>query len=221
MANLNILASLTETCNQSGARLVAVSKTKPITEILEVYGTGQRIFGENKVQDLTDKQKELPEDIEWHMIGHLQRNKVKYIVPFVSMIHSVDSYKLAKEINKQAGKQNRVIPVLLQIHIAEESSKFGFTSNELEELFIKCALQDLKNIRIEGLMGMATFTDDTDQVRREFQALKTLFNDLKQRYFPDSESFKEISMGMTGDYRIALEEGSTMIRVGSAIFGVR
>jgi len=221
MVNLKILSSLSETCSKSGARLVAVSKTKPMSDILDVYGAGQRIFGENKVQELTDKQKELPEDIEWHMIGHLQRNKVKYIAPFVSMIHSVDSLKLAKEINKQALKENRIIPVLLQIHIAEESTKFGFTHDELIELLDERSLQSYENIEIAGLMGMATFTEDSDQVRREFRSLKTLFSELKKRFFQDSDNFKEISMGMTGDYRIALDEGSTMIRVGSAIFGIR
>jgi len=221
MVNLKILSSLSETCSKSGARLVAVSKTKPMSDILDVYGAGQRIFGENKVQELTDKQKELPEDIEWHMIGHLQRNKVKYIAPFVSMIHSVDSHKLAKEINKQAKREDRVISVLLQVHIAEESTKFGFTHDELIELLDERSLQSYENIEIAGLMGMATFTEDSDQVRREFRSLKTLFSELKKRFFQYSDNFKEISMGMTGDYRIALDEGSTMIRVGSAIFGVR
>lgn len=221
MANLKNLTELTKLSSEYKATLVAVSKTKPNSEILQVYSEGQRVFGENKVQELVTKFEELPKDIKWHMIGHLQRNKVKYIAPFVSMIHAVDSLRLAKEINKQAKQNNRVIPILLQLHIADESSKFGFEFNDLESLLSNNELQSLTNIEINGLMGMATFTDDTNQVKQEFQSLKKYFDSIKSNYFSANESFKEISMGMSGDYKIALEEGSTMIRVGSAIFGSR
>lgn len=221
MANLKNLNELTKLSSEYKATLVAVSKTKPNSEILQVYSEGQRVFGENKVQELVTKFEELPKDIEWHMIGHLQRNKVKYIAPFVAMIHAVDSLRLAKEINKQAKQNNRVIPVLLQLHIADESSKFGFEFNDLESLLSQNELQSLDSIEIHGLMGMATFTDNTNQVKQEFQSLKRYFDTLKSNYFNDNKAFKEISMGMSGDYKIALEEGSTMIRVGSAIFGSR
>ncbi|QIA08594.1 YggS family pyridoxal phosphate-dependent enzyme [Draconibacterium halophilum] len=202
-------------------RLVAVSKTKPNEDILEAYNAGQRIFGENKVQDLTKKYEELPNDIEWHFIGHPQSNKVKYIAPFISLIHGVDSVKLLKTINKEAIKNDRVIDVLLQFHIAEESTKFGLSPDEADELLTSEAFTQLKNVRIIGVMGMATYTDDKDQVRNEFRVLKGIFNSLKNKYFSDSEFFTEISMGMSGDYPLAIEEGSTLIRVGSKIFGAR
>ncbi|HLU84806.1 MAG TPA: YggS family pyridoxal phosphate-dependent enzyme [Vicingaceae bacterium] len=197
--------------------LVAVSKTKPNEAILEAYQTGQRIFGENKVQELTEKHESLPKDIEWHMIGHLQSNKVKYIAPFVSLIHGVDSFKLLKEINKRAAQNERVINCLLQIHIAEEDTKFGFDEKEVIELIKSEAFQHLKNIKVVGLMGMATFTDDENQIRKEFKSLKKLFDKLQI----SNHQFQILSMGMSGDYQIAIEEGSTMIRVGSSIFGER
>lgn len=202
-------------------RLVAVSKTKPNEDILEAYNAGQRIFGENKVQDLTKKYEELPKDIEWHFIGHPQSNKVKYIVPFISLIHGVDSIKLLKTINKEAIKNNRVIDVLLQFHIAEELTKFGLSPDEADVLLSSDAFKQLKSVRIIGVMGMATYTDDKDQVRNEFRVLKGIFNSLKNKYFSDSKFFTEISMGMSDDYPMAIEEGSTMIRVGSNIFGAR
>lgn len=197
--------------------LVAVSKTKPNEAILEAYQAGQRIFGENKVQELTEKHESLPKDIEWHMIGHLQSNKVKYIAPFVSLIHGVDSFKLLKEINKRAAQNERVINCLLQIHIAEEDTKFGFDEKEVIELIKSEAFQHLKNIKVVGLMGMATFTDDENQIRKEFKSLKNLFDKLQI----SNHQFQILSMGMSGDYQIAIEEGSTMIRVGSSIFGER
>ena len=193
--------------------LVAVSKTKPNTAILEAYQAGQRIFGENKVQELAQKAEELPKDIAWHMIGHLQTNKVKFIAPFVSLIHGVDSLKLLKEINKRAEQNNRIIDCLLQVHIATESSKFGFGMEEVESALNQA--KEFKNIRITGLMGMATFTDDTQQVVDEFKSLKTVFDSIK------NEHITTLSMGMSGDFKLAIEQGSTMIRVGSAIFGHR
>lgn len=202
-------------------RLVAVSKTKPNSDIIKAYDFGQRVFGENKVQELTDKHETLPKDIQWHMIGHLQSNKVKYIAPFVSLIHGVDSLKLLKEINKQAIKNERVIPVLLQFHIATESSKFGFSINEAIDLLSSEEFKNLKNASICGVMGMATFTSDQRQVREEFKSLKDIYDDLKSRFFENSSEFKEISMGMSGDYQIAIEQGSTLVRVGSSIFGSR
>lgn len=201
--------------------LVAVSKTHPASAIQLAYDAGQRIFGENKVQELTDKQQQLPADIAWHLIGHLQTNKVKYIAPFIAMIHAVDSEKLFQEINKRAAQNNRVIDVLLQIHIAEEDSKFGFDLNELDQFISGTELADYKNIRVRGLMGMATFTDNTEQVRKEFAGLKKRFNALKSGAFAANKSFDTLSMGMSGDYAIAIEEGSTMIRVGSNLFGTR
>lgn len=201
--------------------LVAVSKTHPTSAIQLAYDTGQRIFGENKVQELTDKQQQLPADIEWHLIGHLQTNKVKYIASFIAMIHAVDSEKLFQEINKRAAQNNRVIDVLLQVHIAEEDSKFGFDLNELDQFISGTELADYKNIRVRGLMGMATFTDNTEQVRREFTGLKKRFDALQSDAFAANKSFDTLSMGMSGDYAIAIEEGSTMIRVGSNLFGTR
>ena len=201
--------------------LIAVSKTKPAETIQEAYEAGQRVFGENKVQELTGKYDALPKDIEWHMIGHLQSNKIKFIAPFISLIHSVDSFKLLEEINKQALKSNRVIPCLLQIHIAEEETKFGFSEEEVFDLFKTDSFNQLNNIRIAGLMGMATFTDNPEQVRKEFRSLKSIFEKLKSSSLPKQVEMKELSMGMSGDYKIAIEEGSTMVRVGSAIFGGR
>jgi PLP dependent protein len=201
--------------------LVAVSKTKPAEAVKEAYDAGQRIFGENKVQELTAKFEALPKDIEWHMIGHLQSNKVKYIAPFVSLIHSVDSFKLLEEVNKQGAKADRVVPCLLQIHIAEEETKFGFSEAEIFELLKSASFDALKNIKVVGLMGMATFTDNTEQVRKEFRNLKSIFERIKSSVLPSQIEMKELSMGMSGDYKIAIEEGSTMVRVGSAIFGSR
>jgi len=205
----------------SGVRLIAVSKTKPVELLMEAYSHGQRAFGENKVQEMTRKQEELPKDIEWHFIGHLQTNKIKYIAPFVHLIHGVDSLKLLKSIDSEAKKVNRVIPCLLQFHIAEEETKFGFSQEEAIEMLISAELSSLKNISISGVMGMATFTEDTKQIRKEFAYLRTIFETLKANYFPEVVDFKELSMGMSADYLIAIEEGSTMIRIGSTIFGER
>lgn len=215
--------NLIETLNTipENVQLVAVSKTKPNEDLKEAYHAGQRVFGENKVQELTTKYEQLPKDIQWHMIGHLQRNKVKYIAPFVSMIHAVDSVRLLKEINKQAKKNDRVINCLLQFHIAEESTKFGLDLTEAKELLSSDEFKAMDYISICGVMGMATFTDNEEQVRREFGELKKIFNDLKENFFKTNDSFKEISMGMSGDYKIAIEEGSTMVRIGSTIFGAR
>jgi len=202
-------------------QLVAVSKTKPVEDVQEAYDAGQRIFGENKVQDLAAKAPQLPGDIEWHFIGHMQTNKVKYIAPFVKMIHAVESLKLIKEINKQALKSNRIIDCLLQFHIAEESTKFGLNMAEAEDLIENIELLSLVNIRISGVMGMATYTSDMQQVRNEFKHLKEYMDILKKKFFSNDSNFKEISMGMSGDYKIAIEEGSTMIRIGTKIFGER
>lgn len=197
--------------------LVAVSKTKPISDIQEAYDQGQRIFGENRVQEMTEKWEKMPKDIEWHMIGHLQRNKVKYIAEYVSLVHGVDSPRLLAEINKQAEKHNRTIPCLLQVHIAEEDTKFGFNEEELLDLVRNENFKSHKNVKIVGLMGMATFTENMDQVRREFKSLHSLYLKLKSEY----ADFTTLSMGMSGDYQIAIEEGSTMVRIGSSIFGSR
>ena len=205
----------------NSVQLVAVSKTKPDEMILEAYNSGQRIFGENKVQDLAAKSPRLPDDIQWHFIGHLQRNKVKYIAPFVSMLHGVDSLKLLIEINKQAAKNERIIQCLLQFHIAEEETKFGLDLKEAEELITDERFVQLENIEIAGVMGMATYTDNMEQVRKEFRKLKQHFLFLKEKYFLNNPAFKEISMGMSADYQIAIEEGSTMIRIGTKIFGNR
>ena len=201
--------------------LVAVSKTKPKEAIKEAYLAGQRVFGENKVQELVEKAETLPNDIEWHLIGHLQRNKVKYIAPFVSLIHAVDSLRLLQEINKQGAKNNRTIDCLLQFHIADEDTKFGLDENEAIELLNSETYQGMNNIKLCGVMGMATFTDNLEQVRDEFQKLYKLFEKLKTSHFSLNEDFKTISMGMSGDWEIAIEEGSNMIRVGSSIFGSR
>ena len=205
----------------NSCRLVAVSKTKSPAVIQEAYEAGQRIFGENKVQEMTEKSGLLPKDIEWHMIGHLQRNKVKYIAPYVSLIHAVDSIRLLSEINKQGSKVNRLIPCLLQIQIAEEETKFGLSEEELILLLTSDEVKEMENIKIAGLMGMATNTDDKIQVRKEFKGLKRLFDQVNAMELPGHIDMKELSMGMSGDYKIAIEEGSTLIRVGSAIFGAR
>lgn len=197
--------------------LVAVSKTKPISDIMEAYNAGQRIFGENKIQEMTEKWDMLPKDIRWHMIGHVQRNKVKYMAPYVSLVHGVDSFKLLKEINKQAKNANRKLDCLLQVHIAEEETKFGLDQSELTEIITSINLGELLNIRVLGLMGMATFTEDDNQIRKEFQYLKSLFDKTKN-IIP---VLSILSMGMSGDYKIAIEEGSNLVRIGSSIFGKR
>ncbi|MBN7810697.1 YggS family pyridoxal phosphate-dependent enzyme [Algoriphagus sp. H41] len=202
-------------------QLIAVSKTKPLPDLQKAYAAGIRDFGENKVQEIQAKQPEMPADTRWHMIGHLQSNKVKYIAPFVHLIHGVDSFKLLREIDKQGKKVGRMIPVLLQIHIAEEESKFGFDQAELEEMLASPDFAALGHVQVKGLMGMATFTEDESQIRKEFRSLKSLFDELKKRKLPDFVQLAELSMGMSGDYPIAQEEGSTMVRIGSAIFGSR
>jgi len=202
-------------------RILAVSKFHSETVIMEAYRAGQRIFGENRVQELLPKYEHLPKDIEWHFIGHLQANKVKYIVPFIHTIQSIDSLKLAETVNKEAGKCNRKIPVLLQIHIAQEEQKFGFSYNEIEDLLKTDAFCSMENLDISGLMAMATLTDDPAQIRNEFHRLNTFFQQLKNGYFAGKDSFKELSIGMSDDYPIAVEEGSTMIRIGSKLFGER
>lgn len=216
-----MLAKIQSTISPFGTALIAVSKTKPTDAILKIYEQGQRAFGENKALELRDKHAALPKDIEWHFIGHLQTNKVKYIAPFVHLVHSVDSFKLLKEINKQGKKNDRVIDGLLQFHIAAEDTKYGLDLAEATELLQSDAFAALQNIRIVGVMGMATFTEDQAQVRREFRVLKGIFDALKKAFFADEPSFKEVSMGMSGDYTIAIEEGSTMVRIGSLIFGAR
>ncbi len=208
---------------KNNVTLVAVSKTKPIEEIKGLYDQGQRIFGENKVQELIEKQSLLPKDIEWHLIGHLQSNKVKYIAPFIAMIHSVDSLKLLFEINKEAQKNNRIIQVLIQIHIAQESTKFGADEKELIEILeYYCAENSsLQFIEIVGLMGMASNTDDATQVSNEFLHLKSLFNTVKKSFLLNKHSFNQLSMGMSSDYTLAIQAGSTMVRIGSLLFGKR
>ncbi|MEM8524194.1 MAG: YggS family pyridoxal phosphate-dependent enzyme [Bacteroidota bacterium] len=215
-----MLKQILQELNPTKTQLVAVSKTKPNAAILELYEQGQRDFGENRVQELTDKYESLPKDIRWHAIGHLQTNKVKYIAPFVHLIHSVDSLKVLKEINKQAARNERVIQVLLQFKIAEEDTKYGLTLADAKQL-LENSYEVLKNVRIVGVMGMATFTNDKTQVRNEFQQLKHIFDQLKAHYFAEQDDFKEVSMGMSGDYKIATEEGSTMVRIGSLLFGAR
>ncbi len=201
--------------------LIAVSKTKPVSMILDLVSAGHNDFGENKVQDLVSKAEELPDTINWHFIGHLQSNKVKNIAPFVHLIHGVDSLKLLKVIDKEGQKLNLTINCLLQVHIADEDSKFGFTDHELQELLNSEEYSSMQNISIRGLMGMATYTNDLEQVRGEFKNLKRIFELIKGKYFEGKDYFSDISMGMSGDYQIAIEEGSTMIRVGSLIFGPR
>jgi PLP dependent protein len=198
--------------------LVAVSKTKPISDLMEAYNAGQRIFGENKIQEMTEKWEQMPKDIEWHMIGHVQTNKVKFMSEYVNLIHGVDSLKLLEEINKQAQKHNRIIDCLLQIHIAEEETKFGLDEKELHEILTSVEFQNLKNIKIVGLMGMATFTDNQEQIKKEFQNLKIIFDNTSKDAI---NRVSTLSMGMSGDYQLAIECGSTMVRIGSSIFGTR
>jgi len=210
------LANIQESIPQH-VTLVAVSKTKPVSDLLKAYEAGQRIFGENKIQEMTQKWEEMPKDIQWHMIGHVQRNKVKYMAEYVALIHGVDTLKLLKEIDKQAKKHDRIISCLLQVHIAEEDTKFGFDEVELLELTENPEFLQLQNISVTGLMGMATFTDDKDQIRREFKTLKVLYDSISAKI----PSMNTLSMGMSGDYHIAMVEGSTMVRIGSSIFGAR
>ncbi|HEX2920874.1 MAG TPA: YggS family pyridoxal phosphate-dependent enzyme [Bacteroidales bacterium] len=214
-ANLNYLRKQVP----PSVKLVAVSKTKPVETLMTAYDAGQRIFGENRVQEILDKKGNLPSDIQWHMIGHLQTNKVKFIIPFISLIHSVDSFRLLSVIDGESKKTGRITECLLQIHIAEEETKTGFLLNEIIEAHEE--LSKYRNVKLRGVMGMATFTQDTDQVRKEFRYLAECFDILKNRFFNSGDEFSEISMGMSGDYMIAIEEGSTMIRVGSLIFGER
>lgn len=212
---------ITQELQNYGAKLVAVSKTKPAEDVQALYNEGQRIFGENKVQEMTGKHEQLPKDIQWHLIGHLQTNKVKYIAPYVSLIHSVDSIKLLQEIDKQAQKNSRIIPCLLQVYIANEETKFGLSPDEVSALLNSTEYQALKHIRIHGLMGMATNTDDEAQIEREFASLKQLHDEVKAKYFCHIDTFTEISMGMSSDYHLALKHGATLVRVGSVIFGGR
>ncbi len=216
----NNISLFNESLQGSACRLIAVSKVQPIEKLQEAYDAGQRIFGENKVQEMEQKHEALPKDIEWHMIGHLQTNKVKYIAPFVSLIHSVDSVKLLEEINKQGKKIDRIIPCLLQIYIANEETKFGLSEEEVLDLVTNYP-SAFSHVQIIGLMGMATFTDNQEQIRKEFKGLKKLFEKLKEMKLPPHVEMKELSMGMSADYKIAVEEGSTLVRVGTAIFGER
>ena len=200
--------------------LVAVSKTKPVADLMEAYNVGQRIFGENKIQEMTEKWEQMPKDIQWHMIGHIQTNKVKFMAPYVNLIHGVDSLKLLEEINKQALKNNRIIDCLLQIHIAEEETKFGLNEDELKELLVSESFINLNNIKVIGLMGMATFTENHDQIKKEFEHLKSIFDKLELQNTKNCE-LNTLSMGMSGDYKLAIVCGSTMVRIGSSIFGGR
>ena len=211
-----VLADLPE-----GVRLVAVSKFHPVEELLEAYDAGQRIFGESQVQELQRKVAAMPSDVEWHFIGHLQTNKVKYLAPYVSMIHAVDSLKLLREIDRQAAKNDRVINVLLELHIAEEETKYGFSPSDCRELLASGEWRELRHVRICGLMMMATYTDDTKQIRLEMEQAQRLFHELKANYFAEEPSFCERSWGMSHDYRIALETGATLVRIGTTIFGER
>ena len=215
------LQSLRQELDGSGVTLVAVSKYHPVEMLRQAYDAGQRIFGESHVQELGEKHPQLPDDIEWHFIGHLQTNKVKYIAPYISLIHAVDTMKLLREIDKQATKSERTIDCLLQVHVAQEETKFGFLPSELREMMDEGEWRTLTNVRIRGLMCMATNTDDTAQIHREFRQVKELFDEIRAKHFPADPSFSELSMGMSDDYPIAIEEGSTMIRVGSLIFGAR
>lgn len=205
----------------SGVRLVAVSKFHPNEAIEEAYHAGQRIFGESKVQEMTAKYESLPKDIEWHFIGHLQTNKIKHMIPYVSMIHGIDTYKLLAEVNKQAGKAGRIVNCLLQIHVAQEETKFGFSPEECREMLEGGEWKQLTHVRICGMMGMASNTEDTEQIKSEFRLLNSLFQEFKATWFADSEAFTELSMGMSHDYHEAIASGSTLIRVGSKIFGER
>jgi pyridoxal phosphate enzyme (YggS family) len=222
---MSIAKNLTEIKSQLPAHvtLVAVSKTKPVSDLIEAYNAGQRIFGENKIQEMTDKWEQMPKDIEWHMIGHVQTNKVKFMAEYVSLIHGVDSLKLLQEINKQAKKHNRVIDCLLQIHIAEEETKFGLDEEELDEILkqVQNDKSEFENIRIVGLMGMATFTENQNQIEKEFNHLKTIFDKLNTIPFTQNLQPNILSMGMSGDYQLAISCGSTMVRIGSSIFGTR
>jgi pyridoxal phosphate enzyme (YggS family) len=218
--NSSTYLSIKKELDSAGVALIAVSKTKPLEDLLALYELGQRDFGENYVQELVDKAAQLPKDIRWHFIGHLQTNKVKLIANFVQLIHGVDSLKLLKEINKEAVKNNRVIDCLLQIHIAQEETKFGFDENELAELINTLPNETLNNIRITGLMGMASFSDDMDLVRKEFKKLKAIFDQHAKHQTLNLE-LQTLSMGMSGDYKIAIEEGSNMVRIGSLLFGAR
>lgn len=213
---LEIKSSLPE-----NVTLVAVSKTKPVSDLMEAYEAGQRIFGENKIQEMAEKFEQMPKDIEWHMIGHVQTNKVKFMASFVRLVHGVDSLKLLEEINKQALKNNRVIDCLLQIHIAEEETKFGLNETELNDLLQSEIFKKLQNIKITGLMGMATFTDNQEQIKKEFLHLKSIFNSLAPTQKSENCNLKTLSMGMSGDYQLAIDCGSTMVRIGSSIFGTR
>ncbi|WP_320417370.1 YggS family pyridoxal phosphate-dependent enzyme [Tenacibaculum sp. IB213877] len=221
--NFNMFKGIKEKINQikselpENVTLVAVSKTKPVADIQEAYDAGQRVFGENKIQEMVEKYDVLPKDIQWHMIGHLQRNKVKYMAHFVDLIHGVDSFKTLKEIDKQAKKHNRIINCLLQAHIAEEETKFGLSFSEIKEILASDELSELKNVNIIGLMGMATFTDNETQLKNEFLALKNLFDEIRN----NDSNLTVLSMGMSGDYQIAIDCGSTMVRIGSSIFGSR
>ena len=215
------IAEFEQRLSGTGCRLVAVTKTKPVEMLREAYAAGCKRFGENRVQEMADKQPQLPADVEWHLIGHLQTNKVKYIAPFVALIHSVDSLKLLQEIDKQAAKNQRVIDCLLQIFIAREETKFGLDYAEAEALLASGEVERLRNVRVVGLMGMATFTENREQVKQEFRRLKQFFEKLKASPLPANVSMQELSMGMSGDYGTAVEEGSTLVRVGSAIFGER
>lgn len=220
---MNIQANIQEVLSTlpEGVRLVAVSKFHPNEAIEEAYAAGQRIFGESHVQEMTRKHDTLPADIEWHFIGHLQTNKVKYMAPYVAMIHAVDSYRLLAEIDRQAAKAGRIIPCLLQIHIAQEETKFGFTFDECRQMLQEGEWRSLANIRIAGLMGMASNVDDDEQIKQEFCSLSNFFREVKREFFADAEGFKEISMGMSHDYPLAIQAGSTLVRVGSKIFGER
>ena len=216
-ANLqNIIAGIPK-----NVKLVAVSKYHPNEAVMEAYNAGQRIFGESKVQEMTQKHDTLPDDIQWHFIGHLQSNKIKYMISYVSMIHAIDTFALLKEIDKHAKKADRTVNCLLQIHLAQEETKFGFSFDECRNMLKEGEWKNLKNIRICGVMGMATNTDDTAQIRKEFASLHNFFNEIKNEHFACDDFFKEISMGMSHDYQIAIEEGSTMVRVGTSIFGER
>lgn len=217
-ANISAIKQEVERLNVT---LVAVSKTKPVEDIQEAYDAGQRVFGENTVQELLEKHEQLPKDIEWHLIGHLQTNKVKYIAPFISLVQSVDSLKLLQEINKQALKNQRTIDCLLQIYIADEETKFGLQFDEVIELLRSAEFSEMENIRITGVMGIATNTENPKKIKEEFYELYTFFKGLKQSFFNNNDVFKEVSMGMSADYKLAIEQGSTMIRLGSTVFGKR
>lgn len=221
MINIENYLKIKHKLDSKNIKLVAVSKKQPLERIKYLYDSGHKILGENQAQAIREKHKDLPADIEWHFIGHLQTNKVKYLVPFVSLIHSVDSKKLLKEINKEALKNHKTIDCLLQIHIAQEETKYGFNEEEVKNELDSGEYKSLSNVKICGLMGMATFTDDNNQIRNEFQGLKRLFDELKQAYFRSDSTFKELSIGMSDDYEIAIDEGSTIVRIGTIIFGPR